>query len=26
VLWLAGDGSRTVTASHIALDQGNSKV
>ena len=26
VVWLAGDGSRTVTASHIALDQGNSKV
>ncbi|MGF7119739.1 mycofactocin-coupled SDR family oxidoreductase [Rhodococcus sp. TAF43] len=26
VLWLAGDGSKTVTASQVALDQGNTKV
>lgn len=26
VLWLAGDGSRTVTGSQVALDMGNTKV
>ncbi|WP_238772528.1 mycofactocin-coupled SDR family oxidoreductase [Prescottella equi] len=26
VLWLAGDGAKTVTASQVALDQGNTKV
>lgn len=26
VLWLAGDGSKTVTGSQVALDQGNSKI
>ncbi|MDH6678040.1 SDR family mycofactocin-dependent oxidoreductase [Rhodococcus sp. LBL1] len=26
VMWLAGDGSKTVTASQVALDQGNTKV